>query len=142
MEIVVFILLAGVWALFLVPSFFNSRREAPIQSTQDFARDAARLNAVRVHAAEPAFIHRRRVLARRRRALLGLTALAIATLGAAIWTGSLVLLGTNLVADLLLASYIGVLVQIKQQAAAMPAVPLYAPTHVTAEQAAVRILSA
>ena len=66
MEIVLFILLAAVWAVFLIPSFFNSRKEAPINSTQDFARSAARLNAVRVSAVEPAVARRRRTLARRR----------------------------------------------------------------------------
>ncbi len=95
MEIVLLILLAAVWAVFLIPSFFNSRKEAPINSTQDFARNTARLNAVRVSAVEPSVARRRRTLARRRRALLGLITAAIVSLAAAIWTGSVPLLGVR-----------------------------------------------
>ncbi len=143
MEIVIFILLAGVWAMLLIPSFFDSRKQAPINSTQDFAKNTARLNAVRVLASEPAAAQRRRVLARRRRTLIGLVAAAMTSLGIAIVTGSLVLLGINLVVDMALAAYIAMLLQIKEHAIVRPPVPLPVETAEAAEdtQAKIRILA-
>ncbi len=143
MEIVIFILLAGVWAMLLIPSFFDSRRQAPINTTQDFARNTARLNAVRVLANEPAAAQRRRVLARRRRTLIALVAAAMASLGGAIVTGSLVVLGVNLVVDMALAAYIAMLLQIKEHAGARPPIPLQAESQQPAEdsQAKIRILA-
>ncbi len=143
MEIVIFILLAGVWAMLLIPSFFDSRKQAPINSTQDFAKNTARLNAVRVLASEPAAAQRRRVLARRRRTLIGLVAAAMASLGIAIVTGSLILLGINLVVDMALAAYIAMLLQIKEHAIVRPPVPLPVETAEAAEdtQAKIRILA-
>ncbi len=141
MEIVLFILLAAVWAVFLIPSFFNSRKEAPINSTQDFARNAARLNAVRVSAVEPAVARRRRTLARRRRALLGLISAAVLSLAAAIWTGSVVLLGVNLAIDMALAAFVAVLFQVSRQPASRSVViPIHQAEHQD-EQAKIRVVA-
>ena len=63
----------------------------------------------------PADLHRERVLARRRYALVTLAFLAIATLAGAIITGSWPILAASLVVDVLLAVYIAVLLQIKQR---------------------------
>lgn len=57
---------------------------------------------------------RERVLARRRMALIVLAVLVPVTLVAAIITGSILLLAVNLVADLLIALYVAMLLQIKQ----------------------------
>ena len=38
MQIFAFILIAGIWAAFLLPSFFESRRKAPMTRTRNFAR--------------------------------------------------------------------------------------------------------
>ena len=46
MEILAFILIAFIWAAFLLPSFFESRRRAPINATRDFARSTALLASV------------------------------------------------------------------------------------------------
>ncbi len=142
MEIVIFILLAGVWAMLLIPSFFDSRRQAPINTTQNFARDTARLGAVRAAAAEPAVARRRQVLARRRRALIGLVAAALTTLTIAIVTGSLLMLGLNLVVDMALAAYVAMLLQIKQFSGTQP-VPLHPAQQAAPEetQAKIRILA-
>jgi len=59
--------------------------------------------------------HRRRVLARRKLALVVLVGLAVALLGAAIVTGSYPLLIAGVVVDVALAGYIAMLLQIKQQ---------------------------
>ena len=141
MEIVLFILLAAVWAVFLIPSFFNSRKEAPINSTQDFARNAARLNAVRVSAVEPAVARRRRTLARRRRTLLLLITAAIASLAAAIWTGSVALLGVNLAVDMALAAYVAILFQVNQQPAPRAIVVPMQQVESTEEQAQIRVVA-
>ena len=141
MEIVLFILLAAVWAVFLIPSFFNSRREAPINSTQDFARNTARLNAVRVSAVEPSVARRRRTLARRRRTLLLLITAAIASLAAAIWTGSVALLGVNLAVDMALAAYVAILFQVNQQPVPRAVVVPMQQVESTEEQAQIRVVA-
>ncbi len=114
-EIVLFILLAGVWAALLIPSFISSRREAPISSTESFARSTARLAAVRAASIETV-ANRERVRARRRRVLVMLAVAALATLAAAIWSGSWTVLTINLIVDASLAAYIGLLLQVKEQA--------------------------
>lgn len=140
MEIVLFIVLAGVWAALLLPSFFDSRLDAPINSTQNFARNTARLAAIRALASEPAYaVRRSRTLSRRRRVLMGLIGLAVFALGAAIATASVALLAISIVADLLLAGYIALLLHLKQQAAAAP-IPLYTEP-AQPEQAQVRVLA-
>ena len=141
MEIVLFILLAAVWAVFLIPSFFNSRKEAPINSTQDFARSTARLNAVRVSAVEPSVARRRRTLARRRRVLLGLITAAIVSLAAAIWTGSVALLGVNLAFDMALAAYVAILFQVNQQPVSRAVVVPMQRVEATEEQAQIRVVA-
>jgi Flp pilus assembly protein TadB len=107
-------LLAGVWAALLIPSFVSSRREAPINSTENFARSTAKLAAVRAINAESA-ASRSRSRARRRQMLLGLGALAVITLGVALYTGSWIWLSISLIVDALLAAYIALLLQVKQQ---------------------------
>ena len=57
---------------------------------------------------------RDRVLARRRLALIALVLAPIATLAAAIMTGSWPILAASLVFDVLLAGYVAILLQIKQ----------------------------
>ena len=107
-------MLAGVWAALLIPSFVNSRREAPINSTENFARSTAKLAAVRAVNADTA-VTRSRSKARRRQILVGLAVLAVATLGMSLYTGSWAWLSLSLVVDALLAAYIALLLQVKQQ---------------------------
>jgi hypothetical protein len=112
MEIILFILLVGVWAAFVLPSFVQSRREKPV-STRPPASGRPTRESFRPPT--PADAHRERVLARRRYALVTLAFLAIATLAGAIITGSWPILAASLVVDVLLATYIAVLLQIKQR---------------------------
>jgi hypothetical protein len=58
---------------------------------------------------------RRRVLARRRRALLLLSLLAIGTLAIAIWRSSTTLLIAHIAIDGVIAWYLAMLVQIRQR---------------------------
>ena len=69
---------------------------------------------VRARPGELAAGERERVLARRRLALVVLVALVPVTLVVAIVTGSMALLIVNLVADVLIAIYVALLLQIKQ----------------------------
>jgi hypothetical protein len=110
-------LLAGVWAALLIPSFVSSRREAPISTTENFARSTAKLAAVRATDAEST-LARSRAKARRRRILIGLAVAAIGTLGMALYTGSWAWLSMSLIVDALLAAYIALLLQVKQHVAA------------------------
>jgi hypothetical protein len=57
---------------------------------------------------------RQQVLARRRMALVGLVLAVPLTLGAALYTGSTVLLIVNLFVDVVLAGFIAMLLSIKQ----------------------------
>lgn len=107
MEIILFIVLIGVWAAFVLPSFVNSRRETTVTQTP---RQTDRAPA----ASGGGPSARERVLARRRNALIGLGIAVIATLVAAIITGSVVLLVVSLIVDVALAGYIAMLLQIKQ----------------------------
>jgi peptidoglycan/LPS O-acetylase OafA/YrhL len=105
MEIVLFILLVGVWAAFVLPSFLTRRRNTVVN------RQSAAADSVVGTAAD---VRRQQVLARRRLALVALTVLAVGTLVGAVLTGSYLLLGVTLAADVLLAVYIAVLLQIKR----------------------------
>ena len=105
MEIVLFILLVGVWAAFVLPSFLTRRRNTVVN------RQSAAADSVVGTSAD---VRRRQVLARRRLALVALTVLAVGTLVGAVLTGSYLLLGVTLAVDVLLAVYIAVLLQIKR----------------------------
>jgi hypothetical protein len=119
MEILLFILLIGVWAAFVVPAFVNSRREAYVN-----AREPIRSVTAPPPQATPAEI-RARVLARRRMALIALVVAVVATLAGAVLTGSTVLLVATLIADVALAGYIAMLLTIKQRRRHQPSSRFY-----------------
>jgi hypothetical protein len=109
MEIVLFILLVGVWAAFVLPSFLSRRRDKAVNRQS---------GVVDPTLATPADLRRRQVLARRRLALVGLMVLAAATLVGAVLTGSYWLLALTLILDAALAVYVALLLSIKQRQAA------------------------
>ena len=109
MEIVLFILLVGVWAAFVLPSFLSRRRDKAVNR---------QTGVVDPMLATPADLRRRQVLARRRLALVALMVLAVGTLVGAVLTGSYVLLALTLILDAMLAVYVAVLLSIKQRQAA------------------------
>lgn len=111
--LVVIIAIGLVWAAFLVPPILNSRRQTALASTAEYDRVAARLS--RVQAAVPTPIATKSgVLIRRRRILIALIGLAVATLAFAVVRSSLTGLMFNLVIDGALAWYVAMLLQIKQ----------------------------
>lgn len=123
MGIFVFILLAGVWAAFLIPSFVDSRRRTPLASTRDYARSTALLASVASVPTHRELLQRQRAMERRRRVLVALGAGAVASLAMSIWQGSVIWLGLAIVFDLALAGYVALLLYLKQQVPTEPAEP-------------------
>ncbi|HDH25390.1 MAG TPA: hypothetical protein ENH00_04235 [Actinobacteria bacterium] len=112
--VIVIFVLAGVWAAFLLPSVFTSRRDQPTEAARDFMRLSARLSAAGSGTTIEPMLTRRRVLVRRRRALIVLISIAVATLAVAIWRGSAALLIAHIAMDGVIAWYLAMLVQIRQ----------------------------
>jgi hypothetical protein len=112
MEIILFVLLLGVWAALVVPSVVRSRRERAVTPRSSTPGAPARRTAD----------HRARVLARRKTALIVIVVAVVGTLVLAILLGSWPLLALSLVIDVVLAAYIAILLQIKQRKAG-PAPP-------------------
>jgi len=140
--ILILVVIAGVWAAFLLPPLFFVRRETPLNTTQEFTKLTSRLASVRDTSEPlptPTSVDRRHVLSRRRQILVGLFVVVVVSLGLAIARGSLPLLLVNLVADGVLAWYIMMLLQIKQRQSA-PAVLADVPVISTGE-ASIRIVA-
>ncbi len=109
MVIILFLLLVAVWAAVMLPSALNARRDVRMTTSR---QDPP---LVQTGAGAQADENRRKVLARRRFALIALGAGALISLVAAVVTGSLPLLIVTLVFDVLLAVYIAILLQVKQR---------------------------
>ncbi|MCL1593301.1 MAG: hypothetical protein M3132_02980 [Actinomycetia bacterium] len=115
MTIVVFILLAGLWAAFVLPSFFDHRSNAPKSTTRAFAKTRKKL--AQVSAAQPdgdAYV-RRHAQRRRQHVLVGLAISSVATLFFATWTGSVPWLWVNIAVNVSIAAYVTLLLTMKQQ---------------------------
>lgn len=140
LAILITLVIAGAWAAYLLPSIFVSRRNAPLQSTQEFNRITARLASVHGHAVENTALARMRVLSRRRKFLAGLALAAVTTLTVAIWRGSTTLLIAHIVIDALGAWYIAMLLQIKQRRVAPEVLDLRSVEE-TSEERHLRIVS-
>lgn len=112
---VVAILIAGLWAAFLLPSFFDHRSRAPKTTTRDFARTKRLLE--QVSSADPdgeAYVRHHNQI-RRQRILLGLGATAIITLAVATWMGSVAWLWLTIAIDIAIAVYVTGLLYMKSQ---------------------------
>lgn len=126
MEIFAFLLIGGIWAAFLLPSFFESRRRAPISTTRNFAKSQDLLASVSgVNAAEVKA--RRHSALRRRRVLAVLSAGALGSLAIAVLQSSFTWLLVAIAFDLALAGYITLMLQMRAtRARTAPVVPLVA----------------
>ncbi len=143
--LVVILAIGLVWAAFLVPPILNSRRETPLASTAEYNRIAARLSGIQAAMPGPRAT-RSGVLVRRRRILIALVSLAVASLAYAIMVGSIPVLLLNLVVDGALAWYVAMLLQIKQSRTLthLPAVVDLAdatPAPVEVDRPAVRVVA-
>lgn len=113
--IVALLVIATVWGFYLLPSFMGDKRSAPLNSTEQFDRWTSLMADVqRRQYSASASSKRLTVRARRRRALAVLVGLAGLTLAVAWWRNSLNWLLVHLAVDVLLALYVAVLVQIRQ----------------------------
>lgn len=122
MPLLVFLLIGAVWAAFLLPSFFESRRRAPMTATRSFQRSNELLATVATTNGQR-LMARRRQAERRRNLLLGLTAGALITLAVALLTGSTVWLGTTIVFDLAIGAYVMLLLMLRQRNFAVAMAP-------------------
>ena len=126
MQLVGFILIVVIWAAFLLPSFFDSRRKAPMATTRSFARDTALLATV-ASASVQEVAARRRASTRRQRTLAILSAGAAATLAVAIWQSSVPWLGLSLGFDVALAGFVTTLLHVRRQQVFTAASPMAVP---------------
>ncbi len=117
MPIVLFILIAGLWAAFLLPSFFDHRSRAPRAATRDFARTRQMLANVSRSQPDTDTYIRRHAQVRRQQVLIGLAVASVATLVFATWTGSLPWLWVNIAVNVSIAAYVTLLLTIKQRRA-------------------------
>ncbi len=117
MPIVLFILIAGLWAAFLLPSFFDHRSQNPRSTTKDFARTRQLLAAVSASVPDGEEYVRKHSQVRRTRVLLGLGIAALTTLVVATWTGSIPWLYAAIGFDVAIAGYVTVLLSMKRQQA-------------------------
>lgn len=126
MEIFAFLLIGGIWAAFLLPSFFESRRRAPLSTTRNFARSKDLLASV--SATNGSALKARRLAAMRRRRVL--TVLGMGALGSlivAVLQSSVVWLLVAIGFDLALAAYVTLMLQVKAtRERSAPVVPLVA----------------
>ncbi|GMR02434.1 MAG: hypothetical protein BMS9Abin20_0769 [Acidimicrobiia bacterium] len=115
MAIVLFILIAGLWAAFLLPSFFDHRSSAPKSTTRDFARTRKKLAQVSMAQPDSDAYVRKHTQYRRQRILVGLAIASVSTLVVATWTGSVPWLWVTVAFDVSIAAYVTLLLTIKQQ---------------------------
>ncbi len=104
--LVVLVVLGGLWAALLLPSFLDSRHDAPLTSTRSFNRRLARLASLRSDSIDPAQLKRQRMATRRRRVMVGLISAAAVTLVTAIFSGSVPLLLLSLAFDGMFVAYL------------------------------------
>lgn len=122
MPLLVFLLIGAVWAAFLLPSFFESRRRAPLTATRSFQRSTELLATVAAADSQRLMARRRQSL-RRRRLLLILSTGAVVTLAGALFTGSVALLGATIVFDLSIGAYVMLLLMNRQRSYALAMAP-------------------
>ncbi len=110
------LVLATIWGIYLFPSITGGRKEAPLNSTEDFDRWTHLMADVQRRAMTPNRMTARDVVRTRRRRAMGvLIAVAVGTLVAAYATKSVGWLLLHLTVDAVIAWYIGMLMQVRQQ---------------------------
>ncbi|HLF59568.1 MAG TPA: hypothetical protein VI980_00135 [Acidimicrobiia bacterium] len=110
------LVIAAIWSVYLLPSLFGDRRNAPLNSTEEFDRWTHLIADVQKRPYSKGEVGQRDVIRlRRRRAMAALIALALATAALAWWQNSWALLLVHLFVDSLIALYIAALAQMKQR---------------------------
>jgi uncharacterized membrane protein len=114
--IVGLLLIAAVWSVYLLPSVFGDRQNAPKNSTEEFDRWSHLMADVQKRPYDRKAVGQRDVIRlRRRRTFAVLGFLALLTAGLALWQNSLALLLVHLFIDSLIVLYVAALRQMKQQ---------------------------
>ncbi|MEA3501913.1 MAG: hypothetical protein U9R47_04000 [Actinomycetota bacterium] len=129
MGIIFFILIAGAWAAFLLPSFFDHRRENPWATTRAFARSKEKLaNVTAAQVGSPAYAQHHAQI-RRQRIFIGLVVTALVTLVIAVLRSSITWLGITIVVDMAVGGYVALILTARQPRAVRraPVVPLPTP---------------
>jgi ABC-type branched-subunit amino acid transport system permease subunit len=132
MGIILFILIAGAWAAFLLPSFFDHRRENPRATTRAFARSKEMLaNVTSAQVGSPAYAKHHAQM-RRQRIFVALLLTALVTLVIAVLRGSVTWLGIAIVVDMAVGGYVAMILASKQPQTVRraPVVPI--PTQIPA----------
>ena len=100
MGIIFFILIAGAWAAFLLPSFFDHRRENPRATTRAFARSKEKLaNVTTAQVGSPAYAQHHAQM-RRQRIFIALLVTALVSLVIAVLRTSVTWLAITIVGDM------------------------------------------
>ena len=135
---VVAILIAGLWAAFLLPSFFDHRSRAPKTTTRGFARTKQLLHKVSTADPDGEAYVRHHAQIRRQRILIALGIAALVSLGVATWMGSVAWLWLTIGLDVVVAVYVTGLLVMKQQRS-VPRAPVVqiAPARRQVDQGAV-----
>jgi hypothetical protein len=114
--IVGLLVIAAVWSVYLLPQVFGERRDAPLNSTEEFDRWTHSISYVQKHSTDFLASPSREVIKnRRRRTLSVLVGLVTVSLGSAWYFSSLPLLLVGLFFGSLLALYLMVLSQMHKQ---------------------------
>ncbi|HVR32905.1 MAG TPA: hypothetical protein VMS74_09375 [Acidimicrobiia bacterium] len=136
------LVLATIWGIYLFPSISGGRKEAPLNSTEDFDRWTHLMADVQRRTMTPSRVTARDVVrSRRRRAIVVLAVFAVATLVAAYATKSISWLLVHLTVDAAIAWYIGMLMQVRQQREARAAITHVANRPTDADAPQVRIVA-
>lgn len=113
--IVGLLVIAAVWSVYLLPQVFGERKDAPINSTEEFDRWTHSISYVQKHSTDFLASPTREVIRnRRRRTLTVLISLIVASMGLAWYMNSLPLLLVGLFLGSLLALYLTVLSQMQK----------------------------
>lgn len=136
------LVIATIWGIYLFPSIFGNRRQAPLDSTEKFDRWTHVMADVQRSAPNSRRSSLRDVVrARRRRTLAALGTLAAAALVVAYLRSSVNWLLVHLVIDAAIAWYIGMLMQVKQRQAMRSAIVHAVSRPAEADEPQVRIIA-
>lgn len=109
------LLIGAVWAVYLLPSLFGDRGNAPMNSTEEFDRWTHLMADVQKRPSQNGRTTRSVVRSRRRRTLALLGIAALATLALAVIQSSMAWLLVNLFVDSLVVLYVVALAQMKRR---------------------------
>ncbi|MFV9673728.1 MAG: hypothetical protein ACNYZH_10930 [Acidimicrobiia bacterium] len=137
MGIIFFILIAGAWAAFLLPSFFDHRRENPRATTRAFARSKEMLaNVTTAQVGSPAYAQHHAQM-RRQRIFVGLLITALVSLAIAVFRTSITWLAITIIVDMAVGGYVAMILAAKQPRTVRRATVVQIPTSISAAPSAV-----